>query len=471
MPKCTPPVPPTNLKSSKSKQMASPVDTIAAVATPVGEGGIGVVRISGTDAVAIAQRFFHPMKRVLLSEVPSHTCHFGRIASVDQCVVSVFRSPHSYTGEDVVEISSHGSPLILRKILEQCFAGGARLAAPGEFTQRAFLNGKLDLTQAEAVADLIRSKTDVAHTAALHQLEGRLSWAVRGLRDSLLPVLAHLEVGLDHSDEAHDFLPIERLRAKCAEMREAIDDILSSARVGKVLRQGFRLAIVGRPNAGKSSLLNALLKEERAIVTPIAGTTRDTLEETVSWDGIPVVLVDTAGLRQHTNDPIEKLGMDRTRQAIQSADLVLWVLDASELDTESDAPLKALLADKPVRRILNKMDLPSAATVSVDAGDLRLSAKTGEGLSAVIEAVKSEALGRGAQAGEAQWLLNTRHADALQRARAAVDRAEAAAGAEAYEECVALEIKTALDALGEIIGETTTEDLLGEIFANFCVGK
>jgi len=449
--------------------MGSPADTIAALATPVGEGGIGVIRVSGTQAVAIVQSFFKPLKHAPLAEAASHTCHFGLIESIDQSVVTLFRGPHSYTGEDVVEISAHGSPLVLQKILQKCLAAGARLAGPGEFTQRAFLNGKLDLTQAEAVAELIRSKTDQAHTAALGQLEGKLSWLVRGLRDSLLPILAHIEVGLDHSDEPHDFLPKERLHAKCRELREAIDEILVSARVGKVLRQGLRLAIIGRPNAGKSSLLNALLKEERAIVTPIPGTTRDTLEESVNWDGIPVILVDTAGLRAHSTDTVEKIGMDRTRQAIQSADAVLWVVDASEPPVDADAEIQTLLKDKPFRRLFNKSDLPSR--LKRTSTDLAISAKTGDGLPALIHAVKTDALGGSAGVQSAHWLLNARHEDALRRARAAIDRAEGAAGEAAYEECVALELKTALDALGEIIGETSTEDLLGEIFSNFCVGK
>jgi tRNA modification GTPase len=458
----------------------SPQDTIAAIATPLGEGGLGVVRVSGRESIAIVDRLFQPVNAGPLKDAASHACRvglFGGAAPVDQVVVTVFRAPNSYTGEDVVEISCHGSPLILRGILDACVTAGARFAQAGEFTQRAFLSGKIDLAQAEAVAELIHAKSEKGRHAALAQLQGRLSTQVRSLRDRLLPLLAHIEVGLDHSDENHDFLAREQLVQGCASVRDAIDSIVASGRVAKVLRQGLRVALVGRPNVGKSSLLNALLKEERAIVTPIAGTTRDTLEESVQWDGIPVVLTDTAGLREEASDPVEALGMRRTRDAAAASDFVIGLFDGSQPLTDEDRHVIQAFAEKPHLWVVNKSDLPrtwAPETLSQLNGGgrvLPVSAKTGEGLNSLIAQVKDAALGESAPAGEASWLLNARHETALARAREALEGAVSAAQDDQFEECVALELRAALSALGEIIGETATEELLGQIFSQFCVGK
>lgn len=480
--------------------MRSAEDTIAALATPLGEGGIGVLRMSGNAAIEIAQKIFRRMKSSSptvvgggsmdplpeaagddLLTAPSHTCHYGTIHEgsdiIDHVLLTVFCAPHSYTGENVVEISAHGSPLILQKILALCAAEGARLAGPGEFTERAFLNGKMDLTQAEAVAELIRAKTDKTLAAARAQLEGSLSRQVRALRDTILPLLAHIEIGLDHADEDHDFLKREELGRTCLSLTQKIETILSSAQTGKVLREGFRVALLGRPNVGKSSLMNALLQEDRAIVTPIAGTTRDTLEETLHLRGLPVVLTDTAGLRGETHDPIEKLGMERTRQSLENADLVIGLFDGSEPITPEDRQVIAEASAKPHLWVLNKCDLPArlpADTLGSFNGGGRiiaLSAKTGAGMNELRDAMERQALSQSATAGEAEWLLNARHAAALHRASEALAMAARGAGDGSPEECVALELKTALDALGEIIGETSTEDLLGEIFSRFCVGK
>ncbi len=494
--------------------MHSPEDTIAAVATPLGEGGIGVLRISGAQAILTAKKIFIPAKNVDLSEVPSHTCYFGNIVIpavknssfpaaaggesmdpppvtvgddensvsgndgiIDQVVLTLFRAPHSYTGEDVVEISAHGSPLILQKILSLCLSSGARLANAGEFTERAFLHGKMDLTQAEAVAELIRAKTDKSHQAARAQLEGSLARTVRSLREKLLPLLAHIEIGLDHADEDHDFLQRDQLLATCQTLTQDIDEILASAQTGKVLREGYRVALFGRPNVGKSSLMNSLLKEDRAIVTPIAGTTRDTLEETVQLDGIPVILTDTAGLRSETSDPVEKLGIERTRASMQNADIVIGLFDGSEELTAEDKRVIAEASDKPHLWVLNKCDLPARISPetlrALNGGGqvIPLSAKTGTGIDVLIRAIAQNALSQKATASEARWLLNARHTAALERVKEALAMAVKATREESPEECIALELKTALNALGEIIGETTTEDLLGEIFSRFCVGK
>ncbi len=512
--------------------MIAPEDTIAAIATPLGEGGLGVIRVSGQTALGIAKSIFSPLKPVDLSTAPSHTCYFGTILDrsvsdvtpgmipedttsprrkpgsivaeqdvmgpplttggddnrkgttggddgidVDQVVITLFRAPHSYTGEDVVEISAHGSPLTLRKILKLCVAGGARLAGPGEFTARAFLNGKMDLTQAEAVAELIAAKTEKSQAAAFAQLRGSLAARVRGLREKLLPLLARIEVGLDHAEEDHGVLPREELISTCQFLQQEIAQIMASSRIGKVLREGYRVALLGRPNVGKSSLMNSLLKEERAIVTPIAGTTRDTLEETLDLRGIPVVLTDTAGLRRRAQDPVEKLGIERTRQSVDSADIVIGLFDGSEEWTPEDEQVIVEAARKPHLWVLNKCDLPSRVSAqklrSMNGGGevIPLSAKTGTGLEDLIDAIVRSAIAERATAGEARWLLNARHTSALERAQTAVTQAAEAARQDAHEECVALELQSALSALGEIIGQTTTEDLLDQVFSQFCIGK
>ena len=477
--------------------MHSPLDTIAAIVTPIGESGIGVIRVSGPKAFCLIDPLFLTRHGKPLSQAASHTCQVGTFTTdepIDQVIATLFRCPNSYTGDDVVELSAHGNPLILNRILQALVKYGARLADPGEFTERAFLAGKMDLTQAEAVADLIRAKTDQAHAAALGQLEGHLAAKVRTLRAGLLPLLAHVEVGLDHSDEDHEFLSREGLIAKCRETQSEIETLLASARVGKILREGVRVALVGRPNVGKSSLLNALLKEERAIVTPIPGTTRDTLEESVNWEGIPVVLTDTAGVRDDSQDPVERLGMERTRKALRDADLVLCVFDGSEPMTAEDYTILRECEGKPHLFVMNKVDLtptPSptrrgekahrmhnplpvgegTATLVAGGEAIEVSAKTGQGLDELVREVKRISLDNSDTGSHARWMLNARHQAALERAREALAQAAQAAEKNAYEECVALELNTALGALGEVIGETATEDLLDQIFSKFCIGK
>lgn len=386
-------------------------------------------------------------------------------------IASVFRAPHSYTGEDVVEFSAHGSPLVLQQMIDRCLGAGARLAEAGEFTLRAFVNGKMDLTQAEAVAELISARAEKTHAAALSQLEGRLSQAIRGLRDEVLPLLAHVEVGLDHSDESHEFISRDHLNREIEKLQQTLQTILSTARMGKVLREGLRVAIVGRPNTGKSSLLNALLREERAIVTAIPGTTRDTLEELVHWGGLPVLLTDTAGLREQTQDPVERLGMERSHRAFEAADFAIVLVDASVALTAEDERVLALVRSKPHLIAANKSDLQATGSPLIPPGALPISAKTGEGLSTLMARVQAFALSQDVHSAEIQWLLNARHRAALNRALQALSSARQAATGENYEECVAMELKTTLDALGEIIGETTTDEILGQIFSKFCVGK
>jgi tRNA modification GTPase len=455
-----------------------PEDTIAAIATPLGEGGLAVIRLSGPNALAVADRCFAPAGRTSLkpSAATTHTVHYGRIVrggrSVDEVLLTVMRAPRTLTREDVVEIACHGGLLPAKLVLDAALENGARLAEPGEFTRRAFLNGRIDLAQAEAVADLIHARTELALTAANEQLAGKLSQQINLLRDELMRTLAHIEAHIDFPDE--DIAPdtrqqlVERLVKGVAFM----DELLRTSREGQILRRGIRAAIVGRPNAGKSSLLNQLLGHGRAIVSPIPGTTRDTIEETANIRGLPVVFVDTAGLRE-AGDEIEAEGVRRSREALAGAELVLHVLDDSEPLTKADEAHLAELKGK--RRILvrNKTDLPALLDLPTGLGDrvVRVCALTGQGIEALKDAIRASVWAGEIRAEMLQVMINSRHQEALGRARAAAERAVSGLGAGQTLELVALELRIAANAVGEIVGKTTTEDLLDSIFSQFCIGK
>lgn len=453
-------------------------DTIAAIATPLGEGGMAVIRLSGPAAVAVAERCFRASGRApaLLSAVPSHTLHHGWILRdgqrVDEVLAAVLRAPRTYTREDVVEISCHGGLLPARLVLETILAAGARLAQPGEFTQRAFLHGRLDLAQAEAVADLIHSRTELALRAAQEQLAGKLSERIRQLRADLMNTLAHVEAHLDFPDE--DIAPDTQaqLLDRLDRGEEFMAALLATAREGQLLRRGIRAVIVGRPNAGKSSLLNQLLGHERAIVTPVPGTTRDTIEETANVRGLPVVFIDTAGLRE-AGDEIEAEGIRRSRASLARAELVLHVLDASSSLEPEDLAAFAELAGRPHIVVLNKSDLPACVTREALAGAtvVSVSCRSGDGIEALKDAIKSAVWAGEIRAEMLEVMLNTRHQDALRRARESVRQARAALRANAGLELVAAELRLATRAVGEVVGQTTTEDLLDAIFSQFCLGK
>ena len=467
-------------------------DTIAAIATPLGEGGLAVLRVSGSHALAIADGCFVPrgISSKKPSEASSHTIHYGHIVRdgrvIDEVLVSVLRAPRTFTREDVVEISCHGGLLPARLVLEALLAAGARLAEPGEFTRRAFLNGRLDLAQAEAVADLIHARTDLAVSAANEQLAGKLSQRIRELRADLLTTLAHVEAHLDFPDE--DIAPDTRgqLLGRLDRGVVFMDELLRTAHDGQVLRRGVRAAIVGRPNAGKSSLLNQLLGHDRAIVAPTPGTTRDTIEETASIRGVPVVFIDTAGLRD-TVDAVEAEGVRRSRVALERAELILHLLDASEpLDAADLRHLEEFSARKRLL-VINKCDLPrrlelpltpplspseverelSAALPRV----LEISCATGAGVEMLRDAIRDSVVTGGLTAEMLQVMINSRHQDALQRARIATLRSAEALRADCTLELVALDLRIAVQAVGEIVGETTTEDLLDVVFSQFCIGK
>jgi tRNA modification GTPase len=468
-------------------------DTIAAVATPLGEGGLAVIRLSGPQALTIADKSFVPVGRSSLkpSAATTHTIHYGRIERegkvVDEVLVAVMRSPRTFTREDVAEITCHGGLLPAKMILDALLENGARLAEPGEFTKRAFLNGRLDLAQAEAVADLIHSRTELALAAANEQLAGKLSLRINQLRDDLIKTLAHIEAYIDFPDE--DIAPdtkdqlLKRLHSGVAFM----DELLRTANEGQILRRGIRAAIIGRPNAGKSSLLNQLLGHDRAIVSPIPGTTRDTIEETANIRGLPVVFIDTAGLRE-AGDELEAEGIRRSRESLAKAELILHVFDASESLTGADERYLTEFEGKKRILVLNKADLPrrlklpgvaSAPLISPEGERekipglpiVEVSCLTGAGLESLKDAIKQSVWSGEIKAEMLQVMINARHQEALRRARDAAMRTAEALGQDATLELVAMDLRIAVNAVGEIVGKTSTEDLLDSIFSQFCIGK
>ena len=449
-------------------------DTIAAISTPIGEGGIGIVRMSGPEALAILRRIF---KRARGGSLASYRLHYGHIVDprsgevVDEVLASYMKAPHTYTRQDVVEINCHGGIVPLRRILELCLREGARLASPGEFTLRAFVNGRIDLAQAEAVLDIVRAKTEAGLRVALDQLKGRLSEEVRRLRARLVDVLAYLEASIDFPE---DEIPARDLASDLEQARKGLEELLAHADRGLIYRQGIRTAIVGRPNVGKSSLLNALLRTSRAIVAPIPGTTRDTLEETLNLQGIPLVLVDTAGIVAETEDVLTRLGIERSRKALAQADLALLVLDGSEPLSEADRQIAALVGEKAAILVINKLDLPQAIgepDILPQAPRVRISALTGEGLEELERTIVEVVFSGQVLASEEPLVSNPRHKDALRRALEHVISAQKAHAQGLPADFLAIDLTAAVSALGEITGETVSEDLLEAIFSNFCVGK
>ena len=448
-------------------------DTIAAIATPLGEGGLAVLRISGPETFAIADKIFAGKDRP--STAPSHTLLFGKIVrqgrTIDEVLLAVLRAPRTFTREDTVEISCHGGILPVKLILDAILEQGARLAEPGEFTRRAFLNGRIDLAQAEAVADLIHSRTELALAAANEQLAGQLSRRINRLRDDLLHILAHVEAHIDFPDE--DIAPDTRdqLLKRLEDGLEFIGQLLQTANEGQILRRGIRAAIVGRPNSGKSSLLNQLLARDRAIVSPIPGTTRDTIEETANVRGLPVVFIDTAGLRE-ARDEIEIEGIRRSRQSLAQADLILHVLDANQPLTTEDTNYFTEFAGKKRLLVRNKIDLAIHCELASGlAPVVDVSCVTGVGVESLKDAIKGMVWSGEINAEMLQVMINSRHQDALNRARGAAVRTLEALRNNATLELVALDLRIAVAAVGEIVGKTTTEDLLDSIFGQFCIGK
>ena len=453
-------------------------DTIAAISTPLGEAGLAVVRLSGPQAIQMANAWFEPIGHESLKpiEASSHTLHYGKIQRegrvIDEVMLAILRAPRTFTREDMVEITCHGGILVTKLVLDAVLAQGARLAQPGEFTKRAFINGRIDLTQAEAVADLIHSRTELSLAAAHEQLAGKLSARIQILRNELLSILAHVEAHIDFPEE--DIAPATRdqLALKIEKALQFMRELMATSREGQILRRGIRVAIVGKPNAGKSSLLNELLGHDRAIVSPIAGTTRDTIEETANIRGIPVVFIDTAGLR-HSHDPIEKEGVRRSHETMSRAELILHVFDQSESISEADVGCLADFASKPRLLILNKSDLPARLALSEDTQHLaiKVSCTTGAGIEILKDKIKETVWSGDIKNEMLDVMINSRHQEALERAAHAAEQTLSALRDNVPLELTAMELRIAVNAVGEIVGQTTTEDLLDTIFSQFCIGK
>lgn len=467
--------------------LAHESDTIAAIATPIGEGGISVIRISGANAIKIADRGFKG--KTLLEAAGSHTAHHGRFTNktndvLDDVVALVFKGPNSYTGEDTVELSCHGGMFVTKKILETIIEYGTRTALPGEFTKRAFLNGKLDLAQAEAIADLIHARSEVAHRSSLQQLSGSLSERIKAVRDQLVDTIGLLELELDFAEDGFEFLDKSRVAKQIENAISQIDELLSSYSVGKIYRDGVRVVLAGAPNVGKSSLLNALLKENRAIVTDIPGTTRDTIEETITIDGLMFNLTDTAGLRE-TTDPVEREGVRRTDERIANCDLLLLMFDLSRQLTNDEHMQAEELIERvkqggaaPVL-VLNKMDIKNQTNGFFQKETklsvlpvAKISAKTTEGLSELKRLIVQTALhGKKAVSESGITITNARHYSSLLKASESLKLSLGSLTNKQSGEFIAVDLRAALDSLGEIIGVVTTDDILNRVFSTFCIGK
>ncbi|MEC3884339.1 tRNA uridine-5-carboxymethylaminomethyl(34) synthesis GTPase MnmE [Halobacillus sp. HZG1] len=455
-------------------------DTITAISTPMGEGAIAIVRLSGPEAVAIAASLF---KGKDLNEVDSHTMHYGKIIDpetgemAEEVMVSVMRAPKTFTREDIVEINCHGGLVSVNRLLEIVLASGARLAEPGEFTKRAFLNGRIDLSQAEAVMDLIRAKTDRAMDVALKQMDGRLSNLIQDLRQKLLETLAHVEVNIDYPEyDDVEEMSHEMMEEKTKEVHEEVTRILETAKQGKILREGLGTAIIGRPNVGKSSLMNALVHENKAIVTEVPGTTRDVIEEYVNVRGVPLRLVDTAGIRE-TEDIVEKIGVERSRQVLKEADLILFVLNYGDELSEEDQKLFEAIRDMNIIVIVNKMDLEQRLDlnqVKELAGDhpvITTSLIREEGIDQLEQAIGDTFFEGDLDAGDMTYVSNVRHVQLLKQAKQALEDAQNGMEMGVPLDVVQIDVTRTWEILGEIVGDTVHESLIDQLFSQFCLGK
>ncbi|WHZ32702.1 tRNA uridine-5-carboxymethylaminomethyl(34) synthesis GTPase MnmE [Desemzia incerta] len=462
--------------------MSFEFDTIAAISTPPGEGAIGIVRLSGEEAIAVADRVYKLGSKQLADQT-SHTIHYGNIVNpktndtVDEVMVTVMRAPKTFTREDVVEINCHGGILAVNQVLQIVLQNGARLAEPGEFTKRAFLNGRIDLSQAEAVMDLIRAKTDKAMYVALQQLDGNLSNLIRNLRSEILDTLAQVEVNIDYPeyDDVEEMTSI-LLIEKAKQVKAAVQQLLETASQGKILREGLATAIIGRPNVGKSSLLNYLLREEKAIVTDIAGTTRDVIEEYVSVKGVPLRLIDTAGIRE-TEDIIEKIGVERSRKALVDADLILLVFNQNEPLTNEDKALIEATNQNHRIIILNKMDLPNKLDLEEleflvgEAAIVKTSVLTQSGVDVLESKIADLFFSGNTGEKDATYVSNVRHIALLNDAETALDDVINGVESGMPVDLVQIDMTRCWDLLGEITGDSVQDELLTQLFSQFCLGK
>lgn len=459
-------------------------DTIAAISTPLGEGGIGIVRLSGKGSLQIAEKIFSSTVNKSLGNLKPNSIVYGHIRDpltgqkVDEVLVTIMKSPHSYTKEDVVEINCHGGMITLRKTLELVLKQGARLAEPGEFTKRAFINGRIDLSQAEAVLDLIRSKTDESRRVAIEQLQGGLSEKITALRDRLTEICVHVEACIDFPEDEIETSTRQDLLAAMEDTGRELEKLLKTYDEARFFREGLSTAIVGRTNVGKSSLLNALLRKDRAIVTDVPGTTRDVIEEYLNINGLPLRIMDTAGIRD-VQDIAEKEGVKRSLRSIENADLVIAIFDRSELLKDEDFEVIEKIKKKNAIIVLNKCDLPALVgkdilTSHLTSHALRVldvSATRGDGLEELKESIFNSCLKNWKEEREGVVISNLRHKTSIGHAKSSLDRAIIAMTENQPLEILALELRASLDSLGEIVGAVTTEDILNRIFSDFCIGK
>lgn len=456
-------------------------DTICAIATPIGEGGIAIIRISGDKALEIASKIFVAKNKQDIKNMKSYTMRYGNIIEcstgemLDDVILSYMKNPKSYTGEDVIEINCHGGVIATNKVLEEIVKAGARLAEPGEFTKRAFLNGKLDLSQAEAIMDLIKAKTDLSMKSALMQSKGALSKEINELRKYLLNVLALIEYAVDFTEDDEDVVDdnlINQVKDGISKTISKINVLLKNADEGKIIRDGLNVVIVGKPNVGKSSLLNALLRQKRAIVTDIPGTTRDIIEEYINLDGIPIRITDTAGIRD-TEDTVERIGVEKSKEKIEEADLIILMLDTSRDIDEEDKQIIEAVKDKKYVSLLNKVDLERKLPIEIIEGlenRIEISAKTGVGIDELKEMIK-KLFFDGKIDSESLIVSNTRHKQALYRALENCETALARVNNNEFLDLISIYITASMRSLGEITGDELEEDLLNKIFSEFCVGK
>lgn len=456
--------------------------TIAAISTPLGAGGIGIVRMSGEDSFTIANKIFEGKNKKDVKDYKSHTIHYGRIVDpktqevIDEVLLSILKGPHTYTKENMIEINCHGGLIVVQKILQLVLREGAQLAEPGEFTKRAFLNGRIDLSQAEAVIDVINAQTELALQSSVSQLGGGLSEKVKVFRQELLEMIAHIEASIDYPEHDMEELTYEMIQTNTEQLLEKVNDFIQTADTGRMIKEGIQTVIIGKPNVGKSSLLNALLREQRAIVTNIPGTTRDILEEYVNIQGVPLKIVDTAGIRQ-TEDVVEQIGVEKSKGSIPQADLILVMMDASTPWAEEDHDIFELIQGKQVLVLINKTDLPRQLDIDLVTeyvpldSILEISIKEKIGLDLLEKTLKEMFFKGEIKMNETIFITNVRHKDALVKSKESLETVLETIELGLPEDCLSIDLQSAYEYLGEITGETVGESLIDQIFSQFCLGK
>ena len=456
-------------------------DTIAAISTAPGVGGIGIIRVSGIDAIEIVDQVFRAANKKTLKESPSHTIHYGHILNkdekiLDEVLVMLMKAPKTFTREDVVEINCHGGPVPLEAVLMELIRHGARLAESGEFTKRAFLNGRIDLAQVEAIMDIIEAKTEVSLSQAVNQLEGKLSKQIKTYQDMLIQIIARIEVSIDYPEYDEDEPLAEDFKDDIRALNEKLKQLLATADTGKMIREGVKTAIVGQPNVGKSSLLNALLEENKAIVTDIPGTTRDIVEAYLNIEGMPFLLLDTAGIRE-TEDVVEKIGVERSKASIEQADIILMLIDSSRPLDDEEIALIEQLKDRQVIFVLNKTDLSQVITEEIlktysnHQPIISISAMKQEGLNALRQAMKNFIVKKGISIGQEATISNQRQKQSLLKAIESLEKVEDTIDMGMPEDCIAIDLHDAYGHLGNIVGEALKDEIINELFTRFCLGK